>query len=633
MRRALAGFAGASPAASAVFGAAIALVAAALFFSGGSRLGPLAWIGTFALLAAGLVIAAALWGLLPVPALGREGLAFVALATALVAWIGVSIVWSAAPDRSWDYFNRGLVYLAFTALGLFVAALDERAVRRVAAACAVLFTAVAVWALAGKAIPWLYDDYGRAARLRSPVGYWNVLALVTAFGLPLALWAASRRAHAFWVRVGGAVSVYVLGVALLLTYSRGGIAAALFALAAWFVLTEDRLDGAATLAIAGLPAAAVVGLAFSLPGVADDAQPHSVRVQDGAWFGVALVLGGVLVAALAVAALRYEARRPLPAARRRLLVRVAAVVGVLALLVGGAALAVRGASEDVVESDPSRIGATGSNNRLDWWDEALDAWRGAPFVGTGAASFELAHRRLRDSPGIEVTEPHNLALQFLAETGVIGFLLAAGTAAAALWGAWLALGRLEGEQRAAAAALGLVLPTYLLHALADYDWDFVAVSAPFFFVAGLLLAAGRRPSTVARHRVGAVAAVLVTWAALYSLLAPRLAERKVDDAYAALDNPSEAVDDARDAHSLNPLSIDPLLAWAAAEEAEGRTERALELYVQAVELQPLNPDAWFELGRFELEALDDRERARRDLSRALELDPYFAPAASLLDSV
>jgi hypothetical protein len=52
-----------------------------------------------------------------------------------------------------------------------------------------------------------------------------------------------------------------------------------------------------------------------------------------------------------------------------------------------------------------------------------------------------------------------------------------------------------------------------------------------------------------------------------------------------------------------------------------------------VELQPLNPDAWFELGRFELEVLEDRERARRDLSRALELDPYFAPAASLLNSV
>jgi hypothetical protein len=633
MRRPLARFAGASPATWLVFVVAVALVAAALFFSGGSRLGPLAWIGTFAILAAGLAIAAALWALIPLPALGREGVAFVALATALVAWIGASIVWSASPDRSWDYFNRSFVYLAFAVLGLFVAALDERAPRRIAALFAVLFTGVAIWALAGKVIPWLYDDYGRASRLRSPVGYWNALALVTAFGLPLALWAASRRAHVLWVRAGGVVSAYLLGVALLLTYSRGGIAVALFALAAWFVLSEDRLDGAAALAVAGLPAAVVVGIAFSLPGVADDGQPHSVRVHDGAWFGLALVLGGLVVAALAVAALRYEARRPLHPARRRLLVRIAAVAGVLALLAGGAVLAVRGAGEDVVGSDPARIGATGSNNRLDWWHEAVEAWRGAPLVGTGAASFELAHRRLRDSPGIEVTEPHNLALQFLAETGLIGFLLAAGTVAAVLWGAWLALGRLEGEQRAAGAALGLALPTYVLHALADYDWDFIAVSGPFFFVAGLLLAAGRRPFTVARHRVGALAAVLVTWAALYSLLAPRLADRKVDDAYAALATPSEAVDDAREAHSLNPLSIDPLLAWAAAEEAEGRSERALELYVQAVDLQPLNPDAWFELGRFELEVLDDRERARRDLSRALELDPYFAAAASLVNSL
>ena len=51
-----------------------------------------------------------------------------------------------------------------------------------------------LWALAEKAVPALYGDYGRLARLRSPVGYWNALALVVVFGLPLALWAATRRA-------------------------------------------------------------------------------------------------------------------------------------------------------------------------------------------------------------------------------------------------------------------------------------------------------------------------------------------------------------------------------------------------------------------------------------------------------
>ncbi|HET7857407.1 MAG TPA: O-antigen ligase family protein [Gaiellaceae bacterium] len=630
MRRALARWAGASPAAALVFAVAVALLAVALFFGGGSKLGPLVWIGSAALVAAGLGVAAAFWGLLPLPGLGREGVAFVVLAAALVGWIGVSIVWSVAPDRSWDAFNRGLVYLSFAAVGLLLAAVDEHAVRRMAWACAALFTAVAVWALAGKVFPWLYEDYGRAARLRSPVGYWNALALVMAFGLPLALWVASRRSHALWARVAGVVSAYVLGVALLLTYSRGGIAVALFALVAWFFLTGDRLESAAALVVAAVPVGAVALVGFLLPGVADDGEPRSVRVHDGAWFGLALVLGGLVVAGVAVLALRYE--RPLPAARRRLLLRVAAVAGVVALLAGGLALAVRGRGDDVVGPGPSRIGAAGSNNRLDWWGEAVDAWRDAPVVGTGAASFELLHRRLRDSAGINVTEPHNLALQFLAETGVVGFLLAAGMAAAALWGAWLALRRLEGEERAATAALGLVLPTYLLHALADYDWDFVAVSGPFFLVAGLLVAAGQRPRAFTRHRLWALGAVVVTWAALFSLLAPRLADYKVDQAYAKLDEPSEAASDARAAHALNPLSIEPLHVWAAAEEARGRPGRALELYVQAVDLQPLNPDAWFELGRFELEVLRDRERARRDLARALELDPYFAEAATALNS-
>src|SRR6266508_2244403 len=64
--------------------------------------------------------AAALWGLLPAPSLVREGLAFAGLAASFVVWKGLSVLWSAAPDRSWDYFNRGLVYLAFAVVGAFV---------------------------------------------------------------------------------------------------------------------------------------------------------------------------------------------------------------------------------------------------------------------------------------------------------------------------------------------------------------------------------------------------------------------------------------------------------------------------------------------------------------------------------
>jgi hypothetical protein len=56
------------------------------------------------------------------------------------------------------------------------------------------------------------------ARLRSPLSYWNELALVCTAGVPLALWLARRR------RVAGVVLLYVLVVTVLLTYSRFGVA-------------------------------------------------------------------------------------------------------------------------------------------------------------------------------------------------------------------------------------------------------------------------------------------------------------------------------------------------------------------------------------------------------------------------
>ena len=109
------------------------LLAAAIFFSGGSRDAPLAWIGGAVsdrrVAAAG---AAALSGRLPVPELDRPGLLFVGLLAGFVVWNGISIAWSAAPDRSWNYFNRGLAYLAFAVLGLAVGAGVRRAPRTVA---------------------------------------------------------------------------------------------------------------------------------------------------------------------------------------------------------------------------------------------------------------------------------------------------------------------------------------------------------------------------------------------------------------------------------------------------------------------------------------------------------------------
>ena len=89
-------------------------------------------------------------------------------------------------------------------------------------------------------------------------------------------------------------------------------------------------------------------------------------------------------------------------------------------------------SEEVVQS-PSRLGEGSLNNRWDWWKEAWEAFEGQPVAGTGAGSFELVHRKLRKS-NVSVREVHSLPLQFASETGLVGLLLAAGAAGAALLG-------------------------------------------------------------------------------------------------------------------------------------------------------------------------------------------------------
>jgi O-antigen ligase len=601
------------------------LLAASLFFGGGSEVGAVAWIGGGAVLVAVAAGAAALWGVLPAPAIGREGLAFAGLVGGFVAWNAVTILWSAAPDRSWEYFNRGLVYIAFAVVGAFVG--SAVAPRIVVWLLGGLIGATCLWALAEKAVPALYGDYGRLARLRSPVGYWNALALVLVFGLPTALWAATRQRYSRPVKAGAAVLLFSLLVALVLTYSRGGILAALVVLGLWIALTRERFDSVAAFVTAAAPAAAVLAVGLALPGIAQDGQPRSVRVQDGAVFALVFVLG----AGLAFAAAFFARERPSPE-RQRLLLRVAGSVTAVLLVVGVGVIASRGnplKSEEVSQS-ASRFSEGSLNNRWGWWKEAWEGFQGQPVGGTGAGSFELVHRKLRKS-NVSVREVHNLPLQFASETGLVGLLLAAGAAGAALLGGWRALGRLDGDERAAALALGVALPTFLVHGALDYDWEFVALCGPLFFVTGFLLSTGRE-ATRGRHPFWALALLLVAWAGLYSIAAPRVAAGRVDDAYAEIERGSveKAVSAAKSAHSLDPLSIEPLEAWAAAEESRGKFDRARELYVQAVELQPLNSTAWYELGRYDQEVVGDDAAAARELKRAIQLDPYGCPARRAL---
>src|SRR5579864_4489555 len=167
----------------AISAAVAALVALALFFGHGPSDARLFWLA-----GAALLVTLVGWILRPVR-LSREGVAFFALLAAFVVWQAVSIRWSIEPAGSWDYANRGLVYLAFACAGALVAGLSRE---WIASAFAAPLGLLFVTALFGKVVPF-YGGYARLARLDWPLLYWNELALLAAAAVPLALWLSSRR--------------------------------------------------------------------------------------------------------------------------------------------------------------------------------------------------------------------------------------------------------------------------------------------------------------------------------------------------------------------------------------------------------------------------------------------------------
>ncbi|HEU5371390.1 MAG TPA: O-antigen ligase family protein [Gaiellaceae bacterium] len=533
--------------------APLLLTGLALFFGGGPADSSVFWLGGLALLALLALLASE-----GVPG-GWEGPALLAL---LAVWCAISIAWSWLPDRSWDYANRTLVYAALAAAGLWAAGRT----RGLALGLAVLLGAVIGWSLLGKVLPPVYDYGGLdVTRLRGPIGLWNQLALATDYALVLAL--AFRRR-------GGTLLAYVALVALLLTYSRGGVLTAVVVCAAWFLLAEERVDGAVTLLSAAVPAAVVVTIAFVLPGVTSDSQSLHVRWRDGLVFGAVLLAG----AAVSLALLRVPRPRDARVVRRAALALVAAAIaGAVAFV------AVHGIGSATVGNSGGRFGSTSSNFRFTWWDQA---WRGFlehPLAGVGAGAFHVLNLRFRSTYLDFTIEPHNLPVQLLAEVGIVGLVLFAAACAFLI--------RPSLHRRGHELALALLLPAFLVHALVDVDWDFLAVTAPALVAAGAL--AGR-PARAPARGLALLPATGVALVLFGAFVSPWLARRWALDAYGATS--SRALDLADRAHSFDPLLLDPYWAKASALDDQGRTSEAFAQYVAAVHRQPKNAQSWLAAG-------------------------------------
>jgi len=258
-----------------------------------------------------------------------------------------------------------------------------------------------------------------------------------------------------------------------------------------------------------------------------------------------------------------------------------------------------------VESGTSHFTSLGSN-RYDFWRVSLDEFRRHPLAGVGARGFRAAYLQQRRSPETPA-RAHSLELDTLMETGIVGFVLLA----AALVLAVAAFARRARDDLVALGALG-AFTCWLAHASIDWTWTFPALCLPLFALVGTAAAPAAAP-TLAR-RASYPLALGAAALAIGGFGLPWLSAHYVRVALSGAADPQAAIDRAR---SLDPLSVDPLLAeWALAPSARA----GIPPLVEALRKEPRSADLLFALGRQERLA-GDKAAARRTLRQALRLDP------------
>lgn len=600
--------------------AAALVLGGALLRGGGSRPGPLFWIGSAAVLAAAGAATAVLAGALPRPAPGRAGAALLAFLAALAVWVGLSVLWSIEPDRTWDSFNRAAAYFSVLVLGLIAGAAVRRAPRVAVSLLAVLFALTLGWALLTVVVPAVGPDVERSARLRDPVEYWNALALVAAMALPVWLWLR---------RPLGAAACFGTVVVLVLTTSRGGLLVAVVAVAIWLIAVRPRRE-AAWLLLVSVPAGLAVGGWALTTAVAEAGTAGDTRA--GVLLGVVLTAVGLGVFALA--------RRPAPEWASRAAVALALAGVIVALAVSAPRLRdawseFRNPPAVQVTNDPSRLADLSSNHRWTWWTQAWAIFRDNPVGGTGAGTYALARQPIR-ADTLGPIDPHDLGLKALSDTGVVGLLLVLGAVLAGAAVAVAAVRRSRGEERAAVAALAAGAAAWLAHALVDMPWEYAAATMPMLLGLGVLVTAGRPGRAPAQSSWTSAAVPLALGVALIGSLAfPWLADRRLESSLDALErgDPAAALEAARDARTLDPLSVEPLDLEGTAYEILGRLGAAEAAYQLAVRLQPENAEVWYQLGRFHYESRCDPRTALLYLDRSWHLDPLSRDTNALLDVV
>jgi tetratricopeptide (TPR) repeat protein len=552
----------------------------------------------------------------------------------------LSILWAVVPGDAWEGANRTLLYLLVFALFALW--------RQRGASAALLLGAwtLAMICLAAFVALHVNADVGSQAHLNSllpegrliyPTGYANAnpAQWLMAFWPALLLARSERLPWALrGVLAGGAV---LLAEVALLSQSRGSLYATPVMLVLVFALLPRRARTFAVL----VPVA--VGIGAAAPAVLrvgnhlknGFVEPAAIHSATAATFAAAVAVG--LAVALGAAIERRRSFSAPAAARVHRGVAAVAIATLLVVLAGGWAVAGNPVARvrhgwDTFTSE-SGYGANSSGSRLtsglgsaryDFYRVALNEFAAHPLGGIGADNFAqqyLRYGRSEETPHY----PHSVELRTLAQTGVIGTLLALVGLGAALMAAARGLRGPDPLGRAVVAAALGGFAYWAVHGSFDWFWEFAGLGAPAFALLGLACAlAPRGPAAPNPRRVGRLGiavGVLAAFAAAASLTAPWLSQLQVQSAvHVWTKAPQAAYARLNDAARLNPLSDDAYLVAGSIALRFGDLARADHEFALALGRTP--DDAYATLERGAIASTENNRRGALEfLERAALLNP------------
>jgi O-antigen ligase len=586
-----------------------------------------------------IAIAGLLVGAFPNRRLGVLGWTTLALFAAFVAWTALSLGWTESNDKTSADLARVAGYLGIFSLALFIR--GSRAARLMVAAVGTGIACVSIVALLSRLHPSWFPEAQQTAkllgggqdRLAFPLNYWNAVAALAAIGLPLMLNVATSGKSAI-LRALGAAALPAMALTIFFTLSRGGIAAAVIALAVYLVFAGDRLPRLLTLLVAASGGAILIAAAAQRHDLQEGLLNATAHHQGNEMLTMTIVVClGVALVQAGISLVLIHNMRPSWTVPTRGATISAVAAGAIVVLIAAAALNAPHRISDAwdqfkvghVESGAARLSSFGGQNRYQFWKSAIEEEETKPLTGTGSGTFEYWWARNGET-GSVVRDTHSLYFQTLGELGLVGIALLAGFMVALFVGGGRKVIRAAARGRPQLAAAYAGCTAFFVTAIFDWTWQIPVLPIAMLLLAAPLVTAGvrsrrrrgqKKPWALRVALVGIAFAGIVAIAiplSSTSLLRESQAQAREGDIPAALESASSA-------HNAQPDAALPHLQQALLLEEQGHFAAGVTQARAATRNEPTNWRNWLILTRLEVES-GHPQAAVHAYKRASSLDPH-----------